>query len=220
MNIKSSHGKPGKNAKKPVRNAKKARLKGKHTEIVCILDRSGSMSAIRNDTIGGFNEFLARQKKVAGEARLTLVLFDDQYEVVHSGVNLKAVAPLTEDTFVPRGTTAMLDAIGRTLSTLVDRIAKASPSERPGKVIIAILTDGQENASRKYNRQTIFDMIAKLRAKRGGEFVFLAANQDAMAEAESLSIDPESSLEFEPDAEGTRNAFRGMSNIFTGKRRQ
>ncbi len=219
MNIKRRNNKPGKNSRKPVGKSQKDRQTGAHTEIVCILDRSGSMSAIRDDTIGGFNEFLIQQKKVEGEARLTLVLFDDQYEVVHDGVNLKAVAPLTEDTFVPRGRTAMLDAIGRTLSTLVDRIANSSEKERPGKVIIAILTDGEENASQEYDRKSIFDMIAKLREKRGWEFVFLAANQDVVAAAESLSIDSRSSVRFRSDGEGTRKAFRGMSNMFTSRRR-
>ena len=219
MTIKHIRNKPVKSVKKPIRNSKKDLLAGKHTEIVCILDRSGSMSAIQDDTIGGFNEFLTRQKKVEGEARLTLVLFDDQYEVVHSGVDLKAVAPLTKDTFVPRGSTALLDAIGRTLSTLADRIARASPPKRPDRVIIAILTDGEENASREYGRQSIFDMIAKLREKRGWEFVFLAANQDAMAAAASLSIDSRSTMGFRSDGEGTRKAFRGMSNMFTSRRR-
>ena len=219
MTIKRRNNKPGKNSRKPVGKSQKDRQTGAYTEIVCILDRSGSMSAIRDDTIGGFNEFLIQQKKVEGEARLTLVLFDDQYEVVHGGVDIKAVAPLTEDTFVPRGRTAMLDAIGRTLSTLVDRIANAPEKERPGKVIIAILTDGEENASREYDRKSIFDMIARLREKRGWEFVFLAANQDVMAAAESLSIDSRSSVRFRSHGEGTRKAFRGMSNMFTSRRR-
>ena len=219
MTIKRSNSKPGKNSRKPIGKSQKDRQTGAYTEIVCILDRSGSMSAIRNDTIGGFNEFLIQQKKVEGEARLTLVLFDDQYDVVHNNVDIKAVEPLTEDTFVPRGRTAMLDAIGRTLSTLVDRIDKASPAKQPNKVIISILTDGEENASQEYDRKSIFDMIATLREKRGWEFVFLAANQDVVAAAESLSIDSRSSVRFRSDGESTRKAFRGMSNMFTSRRR-
>ena len=219
MTIKHSKIEPGKNGRKPVRNAKKDRLTGTYTEIVCILDRSGSMSAIQDDTIGGFNEFLIRQKKVDGKARLTLVLFDDQYEVVHSGMDIKTVAPLTENTFVPRGNTAMLDAIGRTLRTMTEKAAARPAADRPGSMIVAILTDGEENASREFTLPHISDLIAEKRAQ-GWEFIFLAANQDAIASATRLSIPMADAQAFVASEAGTREAFSDLSARLMEKRRK
>lgn len=192
---------------------------GAYVEIACIIDRSGSMSAIKKDAIGGFNEFLAGQQKVEGKARLTLVLFDDQYDMVHDGVDLQAVAPFTGESYVPRGHTAMLDAIGKTLSTINDRIMRTLASERPDKVIIAILTDGEENASLEYSRKAVSKMIAQLKKERHWEFFFLAANQDVVEAAASLSIDHNSSISFRSEGQDTRRAFREMNWRFSTSRR-
>ena len=128
----------------------------------------------------GFNAFLESQQKLPGEARLTLVLFDHEYIVAHDGVPIKDVPSLDEHTYVPRGTTALLDAIGRTINTIGERLDKAPEPERPGKVIVAILTDGLENASQEFKRKQIFKMIKHQREVYSWEFIFLGARQDAI----------------------------------------
>jgi len=129
-------------------------------EIGFVLDRSGSMNAMKEEAIGGINAFLESQQKLPGEARLTLVLFDHEYIVTYDGVPIKDVPPLDSHSYVPRGTTALLDAIGRTINTIGERLDKTPEPERPGKVIVAILTDGLENASQEFKRKEIFKMNA------------------------------------------------------------
>jgi uncharacterized protein YegL len=160
----------------------------KHIEIAYILDRSGSMQRLQEAAVAAFNEFLKVQLTVPGEARLTLVQFDDQYEVPVNALRLQEVPQLTAATFVPRGGTALLDAIGRTLKELDIRLQKLPPAHQPAKVIVAIFTDGEENASRQYTLAHVSDLIAHHRDAKGWEFYFLAANQDAIATAASLSI--------------------------------
>jgi uncharacterized protein YegL len=121
-------------------------------EIGFVLDRSGSMESMRLEAIGGFNAFLASHQKAAGEAKLTLVLFDHEYIVTHDGRPVKEVPALDPRTYVPRGTTALLDASGRTINTIGERLDKMPEAERPGKVIVSILTDGLENASQEFSR--------------------------------------------------------------------
>ncbi len=181
------------------------------TEIVCILDRSGSMESIRTDAIGGFNAFLAAQQQLPGDARLTLVLFDHEYDRVLDAVPLAEVKPLTEETYVPRGTTALLDAVGRTLDDVGARLAATPEAERPGKVLVCILTDGLENASRDYTRDRVKGMIEHQQQKYGWEFQFLAANQDAFAAAGSIGIAAADAAAFVADAAGTHAAFARVS---------
>ncbi|HEX9953225.1 MAG TPA: vWA domain-containing protein, partial [Rubricoccaceae bacterium] len=157
------------------------------SELVCILDRSGSMEPLRADAIGGFNVFLDAQKAVAGAARLSLVLFDHEVEVPHRQADLAGVPPLTPADYVPRGTTALYDAVGDALYRLHARIAETPAAQRPERVVVAILTDGHENASRRYTRVQIADAIAARRAE-GWEFTFLAANQDAVLAAAEIGI--------------------------------
>jgi ADP-heptose:LPS heptosyltransferase len=171
-------------------------------EIVVIADRSGSMNTIRDDAIGGFNNFLTEQKQLPGAANLTLILFDDQYEVPVNGVAVQHVAELTRETFVPRGMTAMNDAIGRTLVEL--------ETKAPEKAIICILTDGAENASREYTSRQIKDKIKAAEA-RGWEVIFLAANIDAFATGGSLGIATANTMNFDASAEGVHNAYASMS---------
>lgn len=160
------------------------------TEIVIILDRSGSMATIQEETIGGYNNFIDGQKKLAGvgEARVTLIQFDDQYECVYAGTPIQDVAALTKETFVPRGMTALLDAIGKATKETSARIIAMQKSLRPGKVLVVIITDGGENSSKEYNYTLIRKMITDLRANSNFEFVFLAANIDEKAVADSLGI--------------------------------
>ncbi len=171
-------------------------------EIVCVIDRSGSMADIRSDAVGGFNTFLETQKKLPGEAKMTLVLFNHNCEVLYNRADLRSVNPFTRDTYVPDGTTALLDAVGRTIDDVGKKLANTPADERPEKVIFTILTDGLENASKDYTRPRIYEMIREQRAKYTWEFLFLAANQDAFDEAEKLCIDRNNAHNFVADSEG------------------
>jgi hypothetical protein len=159
------------------------------TEIAYLLDRSGSMQPMQEAAVAAFNDFLRVQLDVPGEARLTLVQFDDAYEVHVAARPLQAVPQLTAATYQPRGSTALLDAIGRTLLDFDRRLAALGEAEQPGKVIFAIFTDGQENASREFTHTQIGDLIREHREARGWEFLFLAANQDAIATASAMRMD-------------------------------
>lgn len=193
-------------------------MRKNHAELVCILDRSGSMESIRSDAVGGFNAFLEAQRNVPGTATVTLVLFDDKYEVVHESVDLKAVENLTDKTFVPRGSTALLDAIGRTINDVGARLAKMAEDQRPEKVMVCIVTDGQENASREFANSKIKEMIDHQRDKYKWEFSFLAANQDAFATAGSIGIAKQFTSNFAATADGTKGALRTMSAYATSYR--
>jgi hypothetical protein len=185
------------------------------TEIAFVLDRSGSMNPIAGDAIGGFNTFLAAQQALPGEARLTLVLFDHEYLVTHNNVPIQAVPPLDATTYVPRGMTALLDAVGRTIDDVGTRLAGTPEEQRPAKVICAILTDGQENASRDYTFAKVAAMIKHQQEKYSWEFLFLAANQDAIAAAGALSIQPKDAIAFQPTGQGVRQAHAALSDRVT-----
>lgn len=187
-------------------------------EIAVIPDRSGSMQSIASDAIGGFNAFVEAQRREPDAARLSLILFDDQYEVPLKSIPLAEVPPLTSRTFIPRGSTALLDAIGRTLAKMTQSFSARPAQAKPRKVILAILTDGQENASREYTQHHIADLIAAKR-ELGWEFVFPAANQDAIATAASLRIDTQDAINFAPTAAGTQSVFAQMSEKVAEKRR-
>ncbi len=159
------------------------------TEIAYLLDRSGSMAPMQEAAVAAFNDFLRVQQDVPGEARLTLVQFDDAYEVHVKARSLREVPQLTAATYQPRGSTALLDAIGRTVLDLDRRLATLSEADKPGKVIVAIFTDGLENASREFTHPQIGDLIREHREARGWEFLFLAANQDAIATASAMRMD-------------------------------
>lgn len=159
------------------------------TEIAYILDRSGSMQPMQEPAVAAFNHFVKSQLDVPGDARLTLVQFDDAYEVPVSATPIQNVPQLTAATYTPRGSTALLDAIGRTIKETDRRISALLDTEKPGKVIFAIFTDGEENASREYTAKHISDLIRLYRDQKGWEFLFLAANQDAIASASAMHID-------------------------------
>jgi len=159
------------------------------SEIAFILDRSGSMQALQEQAISGFNHFLSDQLNHPGEARLTLVLFDDEYLVPVESKPLHEVAPLNANTYVPRNCTALLDAIGRTIDTIGLRLANTPEADRPGQVIVAILTDGLENASTQYTWKDVASRIQHQREKYNWQFLFLGANQDAIATAAQMNIE-------------------------------
>ena len=189
------------------------------SEIICIVDRSGSMDAIRSDAIGGFNTFLSDQQKEPGEATLSLVLFNHKYKLVYDNIDIAQASPLTEKTYQPQGMTALLDAVGRTIDGVGKRLSKTPETERPGKVIVAILTDGLENASSDYSRDKIAKMIQHQQDVYSWDFIFLAANQDAIATARTMSIDAQDAISFDATGEGVRNAQAVMSQQVAYRRR-
>jgi hypothetical protein len=190
----------------------------RHTEIVAILDRSGSMASIREDAIGGFNSFLEDQQAVPGEARFTLVQFDNVYEVVYDAVDLRQVSPLSHGTFVPRGATALLDAVGRTIDDVGRRLHATPESQRPAHVIVAILTDGMENASTDYTLEQVRTLIDQQQTVYGWDFIYLGANQDAIRVGQSLSIAAKDSYQWTSDAAGTAALYCQVSKEVTARR--
>ena len=189
------------------------------TEIICIIDRSGSMESIRSDAIGGFNRFLKDQQMLPDKARLTMVLFDDQYELIHNGIDIQKVQPLTNQTFVPRGMTALLDAIGRTINEVSARFSEQPLERHPEKVIVSILTDGQENASREFDRKIIREIIIKYTQELHWDFIYLAANQDAFAESRQMGISAENTVMYSSDTNGIDTSYDMISNAVAMKRK-
>jgi len=174
------------------------------TELVFVLDRSGSMGGLESDTIGGFNAMIEKQKREPGEAFVTTVLFDDQYEMIHNRFNIEMIRPLTANDYYARGCTALLDAVGRTIDQ-VGRTQKYLPeAERAEKVIFVITTDGLENSSREYSYQRLQSMIQNQKEKYNWEFIFLGANMDAVAEAKKFGIASDRAVTFENDSQGVQ----------------
>jgi uncharacterized protein YegL len=166
------------------------------TEIAFVLDRSGSMQSMVEPAISGFNRLLREQQQEPGGARFTLVLFDDYYEVPFHSVPIAEVVELDTTSYVPRGSTALLDAVGRTIDELGATLAAIPEADRPGQVIVAILTDGEENASRRYTWQDIAKRIHHQSEAYGWKFLFLGANQDAIATAAKMNIHAADSSNF------------------------
>jgi uncharacterized protein YegL len=183
------------------------------TEIACILDRSGSMGSIIDEAIGGLNTFLDDQKAEDGDANITIALFDDLYQVIYDNVDLKTIPKITRDLYNPRGMTALYDAIGKTMTSIGERLAKTAEEDRPEKVMIVILTDGQENNSREYSASKIAEMITHQESTYNWTFMFLAANQDACSVGKSLGMKDYSNVNFNATAGGTRGAFTNMSSM-------
>lgn len=180
------------------------------TDITIILDRSGSMESVKSDTIGGFNSFLEGQRKVEGEASLSLVQFDDQYEVVYMDRAINSADKLTEATFQPRGMTALYDAVGRTINAVGQRLADLPEAERPDKVLLVIMTDGFENSSKEYNAAKIAEMITHQREVYKWEFMFIGANQDAVLSAKEIGLPTHAALTYAPNAAGTKAVYSAM----------
>ncbi len=177
------------------------------TDITIILDRSGSMESVKSDTIGGFNSFLGEQQKVAGEASLSLVQFDDQYEVVFEDKDINSGDRLTEATFQPRGSTALFDAVGRTISAVGQRLAATPEEKRPDKDLLVIMTDGFENASHEFTASKVSEMIGHQRNVYKWEFMFIGANQDAVLSAREIGIPAAAALTYAANEEGTQIAY-------------
>ena len=189
------------------------------TEMVFVLDRSGSMSGLAADTIGGFNELIEKQKKIEGDAYVTTVLFDHEYEVLHDHVALGEVAPLTDKEYFARGSTALLDAVGRTINAVGVRLAATPEEERPEHVVFVITTDGMENASREYTAKQVREMVEHQQQKYSWQFVFLGANMDAVSEARNLGISAKYAADFTPSHSGVRKMYSmALDRVMSGKR--
>lgn len=186
-------------------------------EIIFLIDRSGSMSGLESDTIGGFNAFIANQQKLEGDTRVTAVLFDDKYEVLWNGVDANKVK-LTEKEYYVRGSTALLDAIGKTIYEVGYRLAYTNEAEIPGKVIFVITTDGMENSSREFTSKKIREMIMNHKEKYNWEFIFLGANIDAEEEADNIGISREDAYNFEASKVGVESMFEMMCEAVCEKR--
>jgi hypothetical protein len=183
------------------------------TLIAIVLDRSGSMQSIAADTIGGFNSFLEEQRKVPNDdARLTFVQFDHEYDVIHDSMPLKDVPALTSATYVPRGSTALLDAMGRTINTVGASLARMPESERPSQVVFCIITDGQENASREYTHARVSELIQHQQAKYRWNFVFLGANMDAISVGGGYGVSAGHALTFTSSPVGMVNMYASLSS--------
>ena len=183
------------------------------TEIVFILDRSGSMAGLEKDTIGGFNAMLEKQKQEPGEVLVSTVLFDHQSEVIHDRVPLEQVPKLTEKEYFVRGSRALLDAVGGAVHHIGNVHKYARVEDRPEKTLFVITTDGMENASRTYTYEKVRAMIERQKEKCGWEFLFLGANIDAAAEAKRFGIDADHSADYHADAEGTALNYSVISKV-------
>ncbi len=196
-------------------------MKNEMTELVFILDKSGSMAGLEKDTIGGFNALVEKQRKLQGDVRVTTVLFNQSYELLHDRISLKGISPLTEDDYEVGGTTALLDAIGSTVQKIANAQKRTMEEERADKVMFVITTDGMENASCEYNYKKINEMIAMQKQKFNWEFIFLGANIDAVATARQFGVEEEFAVEYHADPEGTQLNYQvlseAVSSFRTGK---
>ena len=179
-------------------------MKTKTTELVFILDRSGSMSGLEEDTICGFNSMLKKQKKEEGGARVTTVLFDHRYNLIHDRFDIRGVRPITGKEYFVEGRTALLDAMGRTISRIAGIRRNGGEEDLGDKVVFVIITDGMENASTEFTYGDIRKMVKKEKKKHGWEFLFLGANIDAPATAQRYGIGADMAANFHSDGPGTR----------------
>ena len=193
-------------------------MKTNRTELVFILDRSGSMSGLESDTIGGYNAMLEKQKKEAGEATVTTVHFDDKYELLHDRIDLKGIAPITDREYYVRGCTALLDAIGKTIQKIANVQKHTSPENRADKVLFVITTDGYENASREYSYDQIRRMVEREKTEYDWEFLFLGANIDAISTARRFGIGADRAVNYHADSAGTRLNYDAVGKAVSAVR--
>lgn len=188
------------------------------TEIVFILDRSGSMSGLEADTIGGFNSMIAKQKKAEGEALISTVLFDNTSEVIHDRVRIKEVKPMTDEDYSVGGCTALLDAIGGAIHHIGNIHKYARPEDVPEHTLFIITTDGMENASHRYTSDKVKSMIERQKERYGWEFLFLGANIDAVETANQFGIGADRAVNYNSDHEGTQLNYEVLSEAICAVR--
>ena len=193
-------------------------MKKNLTELVFILDKSGSMAGLERDTIGGFNAMLDKQKAQAGECRITTVLFDHRYELLHDRTDIRAVRPITAREYRVGGSTALLDALGKTIHKIATAQKNTSEPFRAKREMFVIITDGEENASREYAAKEVKEAIRRQKSRYGWEFIFLGANIDAVETAGRFGIDAGRAANYVPDSQGTALNFRAMSETVSAFR--
>lgn len=187
-------------------------MKSKKMELVFILDKSGSMSGLESDTIGGFNSLLEKQKNGKGEVSVTTVLFNDDYQMLHDHISIQKISPLTPKDYFVGGTTALLDAIGKTIHDLIEVQKRRGRKHAAEKVMIVIITDGLENSSREYSYRKIKELISTEQEKYGWEFLFLGANIDAAKVASDVGIRKERAANYHADSKGTSLNYQVLSD--------
>ena len=193
-------------------------MKKNLTEIVFILDRSGSISGLEADTVGGFNAMSAKQKREPGEALISTVLFDDESVVVHDRVPVQNIAPMTERDYYVRGCTALLDAIGGAIHHIGNVHKYARTEDVPEHTLFVITTDGMENASRRYDSERVKQMIERQKTRHGWEFLFLGANIDAVETAGRFGIGADRTVDYHADREGTQLNYEVLSEAVSAVR--
>jgi len=193
-------------------------MKENSTEIIAIIDRSGSMGNMTNDVIGGMNQFIKDQKNLEGEAKFSLILFDHVINHVYERIPIADVPLFDNTTYYVGGSTAMYDAIAYAMNTIGSDLHKTDESERPSKVLFCIMTDGEDNASKEYNAKNIKDMIQHQTEKYSWEFVFMAANINVAQAADMIGIRNENSFAFASNSTGMRGAYDTLSNYTTSYR--
>jgi hypothetical protein len=182
------------------------------THIICILDRSGSMSSIMKDSIGGFNTFLQQQRELPDDATITVALFDDKYDLLYDNVNIKEVKDITSEQWFARGVTALYDAVGKTINTDKANIAKMRKKDRPNKVLVCVVTDGWENASKEYTQDQVKTLIKDCE-KNDWNFIYLAANQDAFDVGQSFGISGGNTFNYTATMDGVSDMSNKLSNV-------
>ncbi|ALS78636.1 hypothetical protein AUO94_08160 [Planococcus kocurii] len=193
-------------------------MKNETTELVFILDKSGSMAGLEQDTIGGFNALIEKQRKLSGDIHVTTVLFNQGYELLHDRISLKSVSPLAEKDYQVGGMTALLDAIGSTIQKISNVQKSTVQEQRAGKVMVVITTDGLENSSCEYTYKKIHEMIAMQKKQAHWEFIFLGANIDAVATARQFGVNEEFAVNYHADAKGTQLNYDVLSEAVTSFR--
>ena len=183
------------------------------TELVFILDRSGSMAGLEKDTIGGFNSLIEKQRKEPGTAVVSTVLFDNESEVIHDRLPLENIPPMTDKEYYVRGCTALLDAVGGAIHHIGNVHKYARREDVPDKTLFVITTDGMENASRRYDYERVRKIIQRQKERYGWEFIFLGANIDAAAEAKRFGIDESRAANYHCDEEGTALNYEVLSDV-------
>lgn len=183
------------------------------TEIVFILDRSGSMSGLEQDTIGGYNSMIAKQKEEKGEALISTVLFDGVTEVLHDRIPLDKIEPITDREYYVRGSTALLDAVGGAIRHIGNIHKYAREEDVPEKTLFIITTDGMENSSRQYTYEKVKKMVEKQKKKHNWEFIFLGANIDAVSVANRFGVDKSRAVRYECDSAGTALNYKVMGKM-------
>ena len=185
----------------------------KKTEIIFILDRSGSMSGLEEDTIGGYNSMLGKQQKEEGEAVVTTVLFDHEYEIIHDRINIREILPITEREYFVRGSTALLDAIGITVNKIINVTKNTKKEYRADKVMFVIITDGMENSSHEYSYEKVKAMIERQKERYEWEFIFLGANIDAISTAARLGIGEDRAADYNADSMGVDISYGAVCDM-------